>query len=76
MNLGAPVRKRINRPFSSSGFRCVVCGYESVGKTQLLASLTGRLPKPESFRGSTVACETYRDGNLSWTDTPGIVRES
>ena len=76
MNLGAPVRKRINRPLSSSGFRCVVCGYESVGKTQLLASLTGRLPKPESFRGSTVACETYRDGKLSWTDTPGIVRES
>jgi len=55
---------------------CVVCGCESVGKTQLLASLTGRLPVPENFRGSTVACETYRDGELNWTDTPGIVRES
>nr|MBR9809944.1 hypothetical protein [bacterium] len=47
-----------------------------MGKTQLLASLTGRLPNPESFRGSTVACETYRDGKLPWTDSPGIVRES
>lgn len=55
---------------------CVVCGCESVGKTQLLASLTNRLPVPENFRGSTVACETYRDGDLHWTDTPGIVRES
>ncbi len=76
MTLGASARKRTNRPLSSSEFRCVVCGYESVGKTQLLASLTGTLPNPESFRGSTVACETYRDGKLSWTDTPGIVRES
>ncbi|MFC5050954.1 nucleoside recognition domain-containing protein [Rubritalea spongiae] len=55
---------------------CVVCGCESVGKTQLLASLTGKLPVPENFRGSTIACETYSDGDLRWTDTPGIVRES
>jgi len=55
---------------------CVVCGCESVGKTQLLTSLTGRLPLSENFRGSTVACETYYDGNVSWADTPGIVRES
>lgn len=55
---------------------CVVCGGESVGKTQLLASLTGKLPLPENFRGSTVACETYRDGEIYWTDTPGILRES
>jgi len=54
----------------------VVCGLESVGKTQLLASLTGRLPMPENFRGSTLACETYRDGGLRWTDTPGLYRES
>jgi len=54
----------------------VLCGLESVGKTQLLASLTGRLPQPENFRGSTLACETYRDGALRWTDTPGVYRES
>ena len=55
---------------------CVVCGGESVGKTQLLSSLTGRSPMPGNFRGSTTACETYRDGNFIWTDTPGILRES
>ena len=55
---------------------CVVCGGESVGKTQLLASLAGGRPRPENFRGSTVACESYRDGDLTWTDTPGILRES
>jgi len=54
----------------------VLCGLESVGKTQLLASLVGRLPLPENFRGSTLACETYRDGELRWTDTPGLLRES
>lgn len=60
----------------SSKGTCVVCGCESVGKTQLLASLAGKLPQPENFRGSTIACETYRDEDLLWTDTPGIIRES
>lgn len=61
---------------SSAQSTTIVCGLESVGKTQLLASLTGRLPMPENFRGSTLACETYRDGDLRWTDTPGLYRES
>ncbi|MBK1834860.1 GTPase [Roseibacillus ishigakijimensis] len=51
----------------------VVCGGESVGKTQLLASLTGKQPLPENYRGSTTVCETYRDGDLRWTDTPGLL---
>ncbi|MEM9235339.1 MAG: nucleoside recognition domain-containing protein [Verrucomicrobiota bacterium] len=64
-------------PAASAGcVTTVVCGMESVGKTQLLASLTGRLPMPENFRGSTLACESYRDGDLRWTDTPGLYRES
>jgi len=75
MNLALSVSKR-GSSCHSSECRCIVCGCESVGKTQLLASLTGRLPVPENFQGSTVACETYYDGDLSWTDTPGIVRES
>ncbi len=54
----------------------VLIGLESVGKTQLLASLTGKLPMPENFRGSTIACDTYRDGEVRWTDTPGLYRES
>lgn len=54
----------------------VLIGLESVGKTQLLATLTGKLPMPENFRGSTLACDTYRDGEIRWTDTPGLYRES
>ncbi|MEM9079341.1 MAG: nucleoside recognition domain-containing protein [Verrucomicrobiota bacterium] len=70
----SPTKSKTTRP--SPTFTCLVCGGESVGKTQLLASLTGKLPNPENFRGSTIACDTYRDGNLKWTDTPGILRES
>lgn len=54
----------------------VVLGFESVGKTQLLASLVKKLPQPENFQGSTLACETYRDGDLRWTDMPGLYRET
>jgi len=61
---------------SSRNCTCVVFGGENVGKTQLLASLTGKLPLPENFRGSTITCEAYRDGEINWTDTPGILRES
>lgn len=70
------MNSNLTPPCSSSDCTCVVCGGESVGKTQLLASLTGKRAMPENFRGSTIACETYRDGDLRWTDTPGIVRES
>lgn len=51
-------------------------GLESVGKTQLFASLAGRRASAENFRGSTLACESYLDGDLRWTDTPGLLRES
>lgn len=64
------------RPAQTATTTTVVFGCESVGKTQLLASLVGRLPMPENFRGSTLACETYIDGDLRWTDTPGLYRES
>ncbi|MEM1440811.1 MAG: nucleoside recognition domain-containing protein [Verrucomicrobiota bacterium] len=68
-----PFRKtRTEEPVS----RTLVFGLESVGKTQLLASLVKKLPQPENFRGSTLACETYRDGDLRWTDTPGLYRDS
>jgi ferrous iron transport protein B len=54
----------------------VVVGKESTGKTQLLASLTGRPSRSANFRGSTVACEAYRTGNRLLIDTPGILRSS
>ena len=67
---------RASETCCSPSCNCIVCGGEGVGKTQLLASLTGRAPTPENFRGSTIVCETYRDDELQWTDTPGILRES
>ena len=70
------VKSRAKKCCATPICNCVVCGGENVGKTQLLASLTNKLPKPENFRGSTIACETYQDKDLQWTDTPGIVRES
>ncbi|MEM7601459.1 MAG: nucleoside recognition domain-containing protein [Verrucomicrobiota bacterium] len=68
-------------PFRKTGAkepvaRTLLLGLESVGKTQLLASLVKKLPQPENYRGSTLACETYRDGDLRWTDTPGLYRDS
>jgi Fe2+ transport system protein B len=74
---GWPFIRRIPQDADSSCITsCVVCGGESVGKSELLASLTGSFPVPENFRGSTISCETYNDGNLSWIDTPGILLES
>ena len=69
-SISLPVREAVSAP------RIVVLGLESVGKTQLLGSLTGRLALPENFRGSTLACETYPHEGLRWTDTPGLYRES
>lgn len=51
-------------------------GLESVGKTQLLSRLSGRFATPENFRGSTLACDFYTESDVTWIDTPGIVRDS
>jgi len=62
-----------SKPITST---TVLLGLENVGKTQLLASLVGKLPMPENFRGSTLTCDRYRQGNTTWIDTPGLHRES
>ena len=54
----------------------VVIGKESVGKSQLVSSLTGRSAGETNFRGSTVVVERYRSGNTEYIDTPGILRSS
>jgi len=54
----------------------VVVGKESVGKSQLVSSLTGRWAGETNFRGSTVIVERYRSGNTEYIDTPGILRRS
>ncbi len=54
----------------------IVIGKESVGKTQLLATLTGTPGDASNFRGSTVTCDEYAWNEQILIDTPGIIRES
>ena len=54
----------------------LVVGKESVGKSQLVSSLTGRSAGQANFRGSTVMVERYRSGDIEYIDTPGILRSS
>lgn len=54
----------------------IVVGKESVGKSQLVSSLTGRSAGETNFRGSTVVVEHYRSGSTEYIDTPGILRSS
>ncbi len=54
----------------------VVIGKESVGKSQLLASLTGCAATVGNFRGTTVSCDCYQCRGRTFVDTPGIVRQS
>lgn len=56
--------------------RCVLLGCESVGKSRLLGSLTGRMPRSEGYRGSTLTCDVYLHDGIHWVDTPGLLRES
>lgn len=54
----------------------VVVGKESVGKSNLISSLSGRAAGEANFRGSTVVVKRYRSGNVEFIDTPGILRRS
>ena len=54
----------------------VVIGRESVGKSQLVAALSGRPAFSTNFRGSTVAVTEYRGARQIYVDTPGILRQS
>src|SRR5689334_23414021 len=54
----------------------IVAGKESVGKSQLVSSLTGVQAYSANFRGSTVSCEIYKGDNFTFIDTPGIVCQS
>jgi ferrous iron transport protein B len=54
----------------------VVIGKESVGKSQLVASLTESEAGASNFRGSTIHCESYHANGREFIDTPGILRSS
>lgn len=51
----------------------VVIGKESVGKSQLIASLTGQSAYVANFRGSTVSCAIYPTDSFVFVDTPGML---
>jgi Fe2+ transport system protein B len=54
----------------------VVVGKESVGKSELISSLTGKEAYSANFRGSTVSCDVYEGAEVTLIDTPGILRQS
>jgi ferrous iron transport protein B len=54
----------------------VVVGKESVGKSELVASLTGGRPTSGNFRGTTVRSECYSTPRYEFVDTPGIVLDA
>jgi Fe2+ transport system protein B len=51
----------------------VVVGKESVGKSELVAGLSGTTPTTGNFRGTTVDVERYETDEFVFVDTPGIL---
>ncbi len=54
----------------------IVIGKESVGKSELVASLTGGRPTSGNFRGTTTRSERYVTERYEFVDTPGLVLDS
>jgi len=54
----------------------VVVGKESVGKSELVSSLTGDRPTSSNFRGTTTRSERYTTEQYEFVDTPGIVLDT
>ena len=55
--------------------KIMLFGMESSGKTELVRSLSGRAGESARFRGTTLACEAYKKGELTYIDSPGIFRD-
>jgi ferrous iron transport protein B len=53
-----------------------VVGAESVGKSTLVAALTGAHPRVANVAGSTFSVTAYRDGHRTWLDTPGVLHRA
>lgn len=54
----------------------VVFGKESVGKSQLIRSVTGQGAISEKLKGSTLSLHHYKSDSFHFIDTPGIVLEN
>jgi len=54
----------------------VVVGKGSVGKSELVSSLTGDRPTSGNFRGTTTRSKWYTTDGCEFVDTPGIVLDA
>ena len=54
----------------------VVVGKASVGKSELVSSLTGDRPASGNFRGTTTRSKWYTTDGCKFVDTPGIVLDA
>lgn len=65
-----------NRTETADRETVVVVGKESVGKSELVSSLTGDRPTSGNFRETTTRSERYETENYEFVDTPGIVLDA
>ncbi len=54
----------------------VLIGNESVGKSQLVRSLTGKNALSEKLKGTTINVQSYETDQFRFIDTPGILLEA
>ena len=69
MSAAAKTKSNMNQAY-------VVVGKESVGKSQIIRSLTGQGAVAEKLKGSTVSLNHYKNDSFHFIDTPGISLES
>lgn len=65
-----------NRSEPTDSETVVVVGKESVGKSELVSSLTGDRPTSGNFRGTTTRSERYVTEEYEFVDTPGIMLDT
>lgn len=66
----------LTSPSKTEVYCVAAVGRESVGKSQLISTLTGCAAGEANFRGSTVAVDRYDCDAVQFIDTPGILRKS
>ncbi|BBM86398.1 nucleoside recognition domain-containing protein [Candidatus Uabimicrobium amorphum] len=54
----------------------ILIGKESVGKSQLIRSLTGKNAISEKVKGTTINIQSYETSQFHFIDTPGILLET
>ena len=76
MSTETPTTETSNRAERTDRETVVVVGKGSVGKSELVSSLTGDRPTSGNFRGTTTRSERYVTDDYKFVDTPGIVLDA